>query len=109
MKTAEEILKDNGFFVMTHKEGSEHVKRAFIEPVIKSMEQYADEVTLGKTLQIHARDQRIEKYRELIEWLNDECPTVSPPLEPYTTADLSHDFAEILRSKLDDLKTELGL
>ena len=53
--------------------------------------------------------QRIEKYRELIEWLNDECPAVSPPLEPYTTADLSHDFAEILRSKLDDLKNELGL
>jgi len=52
---------------------------------------------------------QIEKYKELIDWLNDECPAVSPPLEPYTTADLSHDFAEILRSKLDDLKTELGL
>ena len=109
MKTAEEILKDNGFFVMTHKEGSEHVKRAFIEPVIKSMEQYADEVTLGKTLQIHARDQQIEKYKELIDWLDNECPAVCPPLEPYTTADLSHDFAEKLRTKLDDLKNELGL
>ena len=53
--------------------------------------------------------EQTEKYKELIEWLNDECPAVSPPLEPYTTADLSHDFAEILRSKLDDLKNELGL
>ena len=53
--------------------------------------------------------QQTEKYKELIEWLNDECPTVSPPLEPYTTADLSHDFAEILRSRLNDLKNELGL
>lgn len=48
--------------------------------------------------------EQTEKYRELIEWLSDECPTVCPPLEPYTTADLSHDFAEILRTKLDDLK-----
>jgi len=53
--------------------------------------------------------EQTEKYKELIEWLNDECPAVCPPLEPYTTADLSHDFAEILRSKLDDLKNELGL
>lgn len=65
------------------------------QEMIKMMESYAS--------------QRIEKYRELIEWLNNECPAVFPPLEPYTTADLSHDFAEILRSKLNDLKTELGL
>jgi hypothetical protein len=44
-----------------------------------------------------------EKIVELIEWLNSECPNVTPPLEPYTTADLSHDFAEKLRDKLNDL------
>lgn len=39
-KLAEEILKEKGFFVMTHKEGSEHVRKAFIEPVIKAMQAY---------------------------------------------------------------------
>ena len=53
--------------------------------------------------------EQTEKYKELVDWLDSECPAVCPPLEPYTTADLSHDFAEKLRSKLDDLKTELGL
>ena len=48
--------------------------------------------------------QQTEKYKELIDWLDNECPAVCPPLEPYTTADLSHDFAEKLRTKLDDLK-----
>jgi len=48
--------------------------------------------------------EQIEKYKELIDWLDNECPKITPPLEPYTTADLSHDFAEKLRSKLDDLK-----
>ena len=90
MKTKEEILKECGFIVTVHEEEIGLVTTAFIEPFMKAMESYAS--------------QRIEKYRELIEWLNDECPAVSPPLEPYTTADLSHDFAEILRSKLDDLK-----
>lgn len=42
---------------------------------------------------------------ELVNWLNDECPAVAPPLEPYTTLDLSHDFAKILRSKLDKIDT----
>ena len=103
MKTKEEILDEKTEdWNLTMSSASRVI-------ALEAMEEYADEVSLGKTLQIHARDQQIEKYKELIEWLNDECPAVSPPLEPYTTADLSHDFAEILRSKLDDLKTELGL
>ena len=93
MKTIEEILDElveepdnygNGFEWLCTK-----------EEAINCMEAYASEQT--------------EKYKELIDWLDNECPAVCPPLEPYTTADLSHDFAEILRSKLDDLKTELGL
>ena len=98
MKTKEEILDEKTEdWNLTMSSASRVI-------ALEAMEEYADEVSLGKTLQIHARDQQIEKYKELIEWLNDECPAVSPPLEPYTTADLSHDFAEILRSKLNDLK-----
>jgi hypothetical protein len=40
---------------------------------------------------------------ELITWLNDECPKVFAPLESYTTDDLSHDFAEKLRERLDNI------
>lgn len=69
---------------------------------------YDTHLAIMDAMRVYANEQT-EKYKELIEWLNDECPAVLPPLEPYTTADLSHDFAEILRSKLDDLKTELGL
>ena len=94
MKTKEEILNEHlstEFLCDNSIEGGSWLT----EPIYDAMESYASEQT--------------EKYKELIEWLNDECPAVSPPLEPYTTADLSHDFAEKLRTKLDDLKNELGL
>jgi len=45
---------------------------------------------------------------ELIAWLNDECPKTFPPLEPYTTADLSHDFADLLRIRLDEITITRG-
>lgn len=51
-----------------------------------------------------------QNINELIEWLNQECPAVAPPLEPYTNYDLSHDFCEGLRVRLDyiqSLHTEL--
>ncbi len=41
-KLAEEILVKRGFFVMTHKEGSEHVRKVFIEPVLEAMQEYAE-------------------------------------------------------------------
>lgn len=41
-KLAEEILVKRGFFVMTHKEGSEHVRKVFIDPVIEAMQEYAE-------------------------------------------------------------------
>jgi len=44
-----------------------------------------------------------ELINRLINWLDEECPNVAPPLEPYSTLDLSHDFAGILRSKLDKI------
>jgi hypothetical protein len=43
------------------------------------------------------------KKDELIAWLNEECPGCFPPLEPYTTFDLSHDFCDLLRNRLDDI------
>jgi hypothetical protein len=52
-------------------------------------------------------DEQIEALEELVEWLDSECPKVVPPLEPYTTADLSHDFAEKLRTRLDELESKL--
>jgi len=45
----------------------------------------------------------IEQYRELVNWLDTECPKVVPPLEPYTTADLSSNFVELLRIRLDEI------
>jgi len=44
-----------------------------------------------------------EQMTELVNWLNDECPAVAPPIEPYTTTDLSHNFAEGLRIRLDEI------
>jgi hypothetical protein len=49
------------------------------------------------------KDKLIEKYKELVDWLDSECPTCLPPLEPFTTFDLSHNFAENLRDRLDEL------
>lgn len=45
---------------------------------------------------------------ELIAWLNDECPSCFPPLEPFNTSDLSHDFAEKLRERLDNISIIKG-
>jgi DNA-directed RNA polymerase subunit RPC12/RpoP len=40
---------------------------------------------------------------ELISWLDSECPAVAPPLEPYDNSDLSHNFCELLRIRLDEI------
>lgn len=45
----------------------------------------------------------IEKQKELVEWLNQECPSVAPPLEPYTNYDLTHTFCDSLRLRLDKI------
>ena len=70
MKTKEEILDEKTEdWNLTMSSASRVI-------ALEAMEEYADEVTLGKTLQIHARDQQIEKYKGLIksyelyrEWL----------------------------------------
>jgi len=66
MKTAEEYLKDKGFFAMTHKEGSESVRKAFIEPVIKAMQDYASQQCQKRDELIKAQDELIEFYGKII-------------------------------------------
>ena len=39
--TAEEILVKHGFFLMKHKNSNEEVRKAFIEPVLSSMHEFA--------------------------------------------------------------------
>jgi len=39
--TAEEILVKHGFFLMTHKNSNEEVRKAFIEPVLSAMTEFA--------------------------------------------------------------------
>jgi hypothetical protein len=95
MKTKEEILDNTTYGSMY-----EIMER---EELIKAMEEYADEVTLGKTLQIHARDQQIEKYKGLIE-AYEEFILNRMPSSIYWS-----DENDDMRGKIEQLKTELGL
>lgn len=44
-----------------------------------------------------------EQMIELVNWLNEQCPSVATPLEPYDNSDLSHNFTELLRIRLDEI------
>ena len=59
------------------------------------------EVLINASEQCRQRDELIKAQDELIEWLDQECPSVAPPLEPYTNYDLTHDFCDGLRIRLD--------
>ena len=93
MKTKEEILDEKTEdWNLTMSSASRVI-------ALEAMEEYADEVTLGKTLQIHARDQQIEKYKGLIksyelyrEWLGVDIAKCKNAWD-----------------KIKQLKTELGL
>lgn len=61
MRSKEEILKDKGWFVMTHKEGAETVCKVFINPVLEAMDEYANELI---------KENYVEK--EFFEWAIDE-------------------------------------
>ena len=41
---------------------------------------------------------------ELTTWLDGECPSVAPPLDPYDNSDLSHNFTSQLRDRLNEIK-----
>ena len=65
---AEEILLKHGFFVMTHKEGSEHVRKVFIEPVIAAMTEFATlhaQRIADKMVSERLREKYVLTYEEL--------------------------------------------
>jgi len=69
-----------------------------------------DKINL-KCEQCQKRDEIIKVQDELVEWLNQECPAVVPPLEPYNNYDLTHTFCDSLRMRLDkieQLKSEIS-
>jgi len=101
---AEEIKKDSIKRIMSIARNPngyrlENIKEEFNE----RFDGYASD-------QCQKRDELIEAQDELIEWLNQECPLVAPPLEPYTNYDLTHNFCDGLRIRLDkieQLKSEI--
>lgn len=54
----------------------------------------------GITILTTWKEDICKKQNSLIEWLDEECPHGT------MTFDLSHDFADILRTKLDQLKNK---
>jgi len=62
------------------------------------------EILITASQQCQKRDELIKAQDELIEWLDQECPSVAPPLEPYTNYDLTHDFCDSLRMRLDKIE-----
>ena len=88
MKTKEEILDEKTEdWNLTMSSASRVI-------ALEAMEEYADEVSLGKTLQIHARDQQIEKCIKLLSELEAILWT--------------KEYKEI-RDKIANLKKELGI
>ncbi|MFA5458006.1 MAG: hypothetical protein WC261_10290 [Synergistaceae bacterium] len=103
MKTKEEILDEKTEdWNLTMSSASRVI-------ALEAMEEYADEVTLGKTLQIHARDQQTEKYKELIEAYKelDNILSIMPnDIDNVISKQVKH---YEIRNKIEQLKTELGL
>lgn len=61
---------------------------------LEAMEEYADEVSLGKTIQLHARDQKITRlmdvimaYDEILHLHDTERQTTAREVELRTTAE----------------------
>ena len=52
----------------------------------------------------HTLTELFDRLLSLATWLDNECPAVMPPLEPYDNSDLSHNFTSQLRSRLDEIK-----
>ena len=67
---------------------------------LEAMEEYADEVTLGKTLQIHARDQKIARLMEVI-MAYDEILHLHDRERQTTAREVE------LRVKIEEYKNEL--
>ena len=94
MKTKEEILDEKT------EDWDLTMSLASRTIALEAMEEYADEVTLGKTLQIHARDQNIARlmevimaYDEILHLHDRERQTAAREVE--------------LRAKIEEYKNEL--
>ena len=73
-KLAEEILKEKGFFVMTHKEGSEHVRKAFVEPIIKAMQAYHEsKLRESKIVESFERENQYVTDEDIEAWAYNDC------------------------------------
>ena len=100
MKTKEEILDEKT------EDWNLTMSLASRTIALEAMEEYADEVSLGKTIQIHARDQQIEKYKELIEAQEKYIKKADSVMGNW---ECSHAELTNLRFIIGRLKTELGL
>ncbi|MEN6388809.1 MAG: hypothetical protein ABFD04_00195 [Syntrophomonas sp.] len=82
-KLAEEILVKRGFFVMTHKVGSEHVRKVFIDPVIEAMQEYAESYHTAKMQgKTSGKIETPEYEKAVLDYLengiNYDCPAFTP-------------------------------
>ena len=94
MKTKEEILDEKTEdWNLTMSSASRVI-------ALEAMEKYADEVTLGKTLQIHARDQKIARLMEVI-MAYDEILHLHDRERQTTAREVE------LRVKIEEYKNEL--
>ena len=94
MKTKEEILDEKT------EDWGLTMSLASRTIALKAMEEYADEVTLGKTLQIHARDQKIARLMEVI-MAYDEILHLHDRERQTTAREVE------LRAKIEEYKNEL--
>ena len=94
MKTKEEILDEKT------EDWDLTMSLASRTIALEAMEEYADEVTLGKTLQIHARDQKIARLMEVI-MAYDEILHLHDRERQTTAREVE------LRVKIEEYKNEL--
>jgi len=94
MKTKEEILDEKT------EDWDLTMSLAARTIALEAMEGYADEVTLGKTLQIHARDQKIARLMEVI-MAYDEILHLHDRERQTTAREVE------LRAKIEEYKNEL--
>jgi len=84
------------------KDGEVIITISEAQQIIEALEQldriWGKLATTEQALEI--RIEQVEKMSKLVEWLDDECTHGS------MTNDLSHDFADILRNKLDKIATK---
>jgi hypothetical protein len=66
---AEEILVKHGFFIMAHKDSNEEVRKAFIEPVLAAMQEFAT-LHAQKIADKMVSDRLREELGLYNDWLN---------------------------------------